>query len=88
MPFTAAITVMVVATPEGLPLSATLTFVIFYEMLDAWSLLGSKTFCLLHNELSHKKKKILHWQNRHLTVNEMKLAKLWLGKEAIRECTS
>ena len=30
---------------------------IFYEMLDAWSLLGSKTFCLLHNELSHKKKK-------------------------------
>ena len=57
MPFTAAITVMVVATPEGLPLSVTLTFGIFYEMLDAWSLLGSKTFCLLHNELSHKKKK-------------------------------
>ena len=57
MPFTAAITVMAVATPEGLPLSVTLTFGIFYEMLDAWSLLGSKTFCLLHNELSHKKKK-------------------------------
>ena len=35
MPFTAAITVMVVATPEGLPLSVTLTFGIFYEMLDA-----------------------------------------------------
>ena len=35
-----------------------------------------------------KKKKNLHWQNRHLTVNEMKLTESWLGKEATRECTS
>ena len=48
---------VMVATPKGLPLSVNLTFGIFYEMLDAWSLLGSKTFCLLHNELSHQKKK-------------------------------
>ena len=32
--FATAVTVMVVATPEGLPLSATLTCGIFYEMPD------------------------------------------------------
>ena len=69
--FATAVTVMVVATSEGLPLSATLTCGIFYEMPDAWIHHGSRTFCLLHNGLSQKKKKKkkLHWQNRHLTVN-------------------
>ena len=33
--FAKAVIVMVVATPKGLPLSATLTYGIFYEMLDA-----------------------------------------------------
>ena len=55
--FATAVTVMVVATSEGLPLSATLTCGIFYEMHDAWIHHGLRTFCLLHNGLSQKKKK-------------------------------
>ena len=88
--FATAVTVMVVATSEGLPLSATLTCGIFYEMPDAWIHHGSRTFCLLHNGLSQKKKKKkkLHWQNRHLTVNEMKPTESWIGKETTREYTS
>ena len=54
--FATAVTVMVVATPEGLPLSATLTCGIFYEMPD-YTMVWEPSACYTMDWAIKKKKK-------------------------------
>ena len=55
------------------------------QVHDGWSHPGSGTFCLWHNGLSHKKSAVTK-QASDGTWDEAN--RIWLGKEAMRECTS
>uniref|UniRef100_A0A2N9G615 Uncharacterized protein n=1 Tax=Fagus sylvatica TaxID=28930 RepID=A0A2N9G615_FAGSY len=81
----AAVTIIVVAIPEGLPLAVTLTLAYSMKCMMADNAMVRK---LSSCETMGSATIICTDKTGTLTLNEMKVTEFWLGKEAVKDNTS
>ncbi|KAM3686541.1 hypothetical protein ACB098_10G009700 [Castanea mollissima] len=81
----AAVTIIVVAIPEGLPLAVTLTLAYSMKCMMADNAMVRK---LSSCETMGSATIICTDKTGTLTLNEMKVTEFWLGKEAVKDDTS
>jgi Ca2+-transporting ATPase len=78
----AAVTIIVVAIPEGLPLAVTLTLAFSMKrMMDDQAMVRKLSAC----ETMGSATTICTDKTGTLTLNEMKVTEFWLGKEAVKD---